>query len=193
MDQFILEIPDAFTSEYCQRVIEYFDACTAAGLGHTRQQDESAGAFEKMDTNLHAQENICAETTLLRSGALIRHFNDVFWQECYPAYVRRVPAIKLLNRHTIYYYKIQRTRPGEGYHVWHSEINEASTASRILAWTLYLNTVDEGGETEFLYQNRRVKAEVGKVVIWPAQFTYPHRGNPPLSGVKYIVTGWIEF
>jgi len=26
-----------------------------------------------------------------------------------------------------------------------------------------------------------------------AAFTHTHRGNPPLSNAKYIVTGWTEF
>ena len=52
---------------------------------------------------------------------------------------------------------------------------------------------DEGGETEFLYQSMRVKPKQGTLLIWPAAFTHTHRGNPPLSNEKYIVTGWTEF
>jgi hypothetical protein len=64
---------------------------------------------------------------------------------------------------------------------------------RLLAWSLYLNDVDEGGETEFLYQSMRIKPKMGTFVLWPAFFTHTHRGNPPLSGLKYIATGWVEF
>ena len=65
-----------------------------------------------------------------------------------------------------------------------------NTANRILVWTIYLNDVEECGETEFLYQSKRVKAKKGDICIFPAQFNYTHRGNPPLSGDKYIITGW---
>jgi hypothetical protein len=58
---------------------------------------------------------------------------------------------------------------------------------------MYLNDVEHGGETEFLYQKRRVSAKTGRVVIWPAGYTHVHRGNPPLSGEKYLLTGWLEF
>ena len=61
---------------------------------------------------------------------------------------------------------------------------------RVLVNMMYLNDVDEGGETEFLYQSMRVQPKKGRVVIWPAGFTHTHRGNPPLAGEKYIATAW---
>jgi hypothetical protein len=58
---------------------------------------------------------------------------------------------------------------------------------------IYLNDVEDGGETEFIYQSTRVKPKKGTVVIAPSSFTHTHRGNPPLNGEKYIFTSWIEF
>ena len=90
--------------------------------------------------------------------------------------------------------KIQKTLPTQGYHVWHVEHAKGNDCEeRVLAYTIYLNTVEEGGETEFLYQSQRVKPIKGRIVIWPAGFPYVHRGNPPLSGEKYIVTSWISY
>ena len=86
--------------------------------------------------------------------------------------------------------KLQMTKKSGGYHRWHQEQSTEETAHRILAWTVYLNNVEEGGETEFLYQSKRIKAKKGKILIFPAAFTHLHRGNPPLSGDKYILTGW---
>tara|TARA_R110000787_G_C13395070_1_gene442973 strand:+ start:992 stop:1606 length:615 start_codon:yes stop_codon:yes gene_type:complete len=86
--------------------------------------------------------------------------------------------------------KLQKTSVGEGYHIWHFEQTDYSSSDRVLAWTIYLNDVEEGGETEFLYQSKRIKAKKGDICIFPAQFNYAHRGNPPLSGDKYIITGW---
>ena len=56
---------------------------------------------------------------------------------------------------------------------------------------VYMNDVDEGGETEFLYQQKKIKPKTGRVVIFPASFTHQHRGNPPMSN-KYIITGWLS-
>ena len=86
--------------------------------------------------------------------------------------------------------KIQKTEQGGGYHQFHCEKDGFEVTSRVLVWTVYLNDVDEGGETELLLQQRRIKPKKGTIVIFPAGFTHTHRGNPPISGVKYIATGW---
>jgi hypothetical protein len=57
----------------------------------------------------------------------------------------------------------------------------------------YLNDVEEGGETEFLYQGVRVKPKKGTIILCPAAFTHTHRGNPPLSGDKYIINTWVQY
>ena len=88
--------------------------------------------------------------------------------------------------------KIQKTPISGGFHEWHCENSHVEVLNRVLAWSIYLNDVDEGGETEFLYQSERVKAKKGKIVIFPAGFMHTHRGNPPISNEKYILTGWFN-
>ena len=88
--------------------------------------------------------------------------------------------------------KIQKTLPTEGYHVWHIEHGKGyNNESRAFVFSIYLNDVEDGGETEFLHFSKRVKPKTGRIVIWPAAFPYLHRGNPPLSGEKYILTSWM--
>lgn len=84
-----------------------------------------------------------------------------------------------------------------GYHHWHSEIYpqnaSCETLHRVLLWMFYLNDVEEGGETEFLYQGRKVAPKKGRLVIAPAGFTHTHRGNVAKSCDKYIATSWILY
>ena len=86
--------------------------------------------------------------------------------------------------------KFQETPEGGGYHVYHYERGSWSETARELVWMIYLNEDFEGGETEFLYQKRRINPTTGTVVLWPAGYTHTHKGNLVLSGTKYIVTGW---
>ena len=85
---------------------------------------------------------------------------------------------------------LQKTEPTEGYHDFHYENGGWDESNRCLAWMIYLNDVEEGGETEFLYQKLRIKPQRNMALIWPASFTHMHRGLTPLSSTKYILTGW---
>tara|TARA_B100001996_G_C18423956_1_gene501799 strand:+ start:54 stop:674 length:621 start_codon:yes stop_codon:yes gene_type:complete len=87
---------------------------------------------------------------------------------------------------------LQKTKPTEGYHSFHCENTSWNNMNRCLAWMIYLNDVEEGGETEFLYQSLRVKPKKNTAIIWPGSFTHLHRGNPPLNQDKYIITGWFQ-
>ena len=59
--------------------------------------------------------------------------------------------------------------------------------------SLYLNTVKDGGETEFLYQGIRFSPEAGTLLLFPSSWTHVHRGNPPLTENKYMINTWLEF
>ena len=85
---------------------------------------------------------------------------------------------------------LQKTDPTEGYHDWHSESNNIACANRTLVWSVYFNDLDDSGETEFLYQKKKIKPKAGRVLIFPGSFTHLHRGNPPYKS-KYIATGWL--
>ena len=84
-----------------------------------------------------------------------------------------------------------------GYPYWHCELFPrdpgCETLHRHLLWTLYLNDEFSAGETEFLFQQRRIVPRTGSLLIAPTAFTHTHRGNRPQGGDKYIATGWILF
>ena len=61
---------------------------------------------------------------------------------------------------------------------------------RKLTFLWYLNDVEEGGETEF-WSKYSIKPEAGKLVLFPADWTFPHTGKVPISNDKYIITGWL--
>jgi predicted 2-oxoglutarate/Fe(II)-dependent dioxygenase YbiX len=84
----------------------------------------------------------------------------------------------------------QTTKEYDGYHKWHSD----GMRDRIMTFILYLNDIEEGGETEFLYQKKRIKPKAGTLVIFPASYTHTHRGNPVLSNQeKHIITGFFNY
>ena len=93
---------------------------------------------------------------------------------------------------------LQRYRAGQGgYPYWHCELypKDASCEPlhRHVLWTIYLNDGCREGETEFLYQRRKIAPRTGSLLIAPTAFTHTHRGNMPHGRDKYIATSWILF
>ena len=93
---------------------------------------------------------------------------------------------------------LQRYTAGQGgYPYWHCELYprdaSAETLHRTVLWTIYLNDDFQAGETEFLYQQRKIRPKTGSLLIAPTAFTHTHRGNTPVAGDKYIATSWILF
>lgn len=90
---------------------------------------------------------------------------------------------------------IQKYDPGGYYKVFHCERDAGfgKVSQRHLVFMTYLNDIADGGETEFLYQNAKVKPVKGKTLIWPVDWTHTHRGLVSNTETKYIVTGWISF
>jgi hypothetical protein len=87
-------------------------------------------------------------------------------------------------------YQIQKTEPDGGY-TWHNDAYlYEDTYARLFTYLWYLNTVEEGGETEFL--DRKIKPVAGRLLLFPATWTYVHRGLAPKTGSKYICTGWMS-
>ena len=85
-------------------------------------------------------------------------------------------------------YQIQKTEPGKGY-VWHHDGQFDQFKTRELTYILYLNDVDEGW-TQF-YNGNQVSPRAGRVIIFPATWTYIHQGYPPKQ-TKYLMTGWLH-
>jgi hypothetical protein len=85
-------------------------------------------------------------------------------------------------------FQIQKYERNRGKYIWHTDSLIAPNYHRIITFIWYLNDVIEGGETCFL--NGKIKPTAGKLVLFPATWTYIHCGNVPVSSNKYIITGW---
>ena len=105
-----------------------------------------------------------------------------------------------VNQHFMGYYpedghKFQIAEADGGFYSWHHESASNANYSRAFVWMLYLNTVEQGGCTQFWKDCDNiieVKPEVGKFVFWPAGETHYHRSKPDLKETKYILTGWVH-
>lgn len=88
---------------------------------------------------------------------------------------------------------VQRYHPGGGFKKYHSENSGfPEERTRHLTYMTYLNDVPDGG-THFMYQDFYCPAVKGLTIIWPAPWTFMHKGVVSQTKTKYIVTGWYNF
>tara|TARA_E500000318_G_scaffold80295_1_gene75467 strand:- start:835 stop:1431 length:597 start_codon:yes stop_codon:yes gene_type:complete len=187
IDKFIGVYDNYITKEECNRAIKLYENQDKFNRTINRIGFEKASVLQKQDQQAFLNgENIDVWWEDLKSMML--NF-DIAWNH-YLKNTGADTAYKGPFHFTTL--KIQKTLPTEGYHVWHIEHGEGfNNEPRAFVFSIYLNDVEEGGETEFLHFSKRVKSKTGRIVIWPAGFPYVHRGNPPLSGEKYILTSWM--
>ena len=124
-------------------------------------------------------------------------FNSYFnlLKDCFLDYRNQYPFLKhkFFNRTHIGNFNVQKYNPGDHFSNLHSERVSLDSLHRLFAWMTYLNNVDDSGTTNFEYYDIKVKPEIGKTLIWPAEWTHAHTGSILKSGTKYIITGWIQF
>ena len=172
---------DVYTAEECKQLREYIDLL-----------EERTIICEEHPNYTHSVDH--------HSSNLIHHYDLPSWnwitrqispriQTCAQHYIN---SFSVLNRERFVFYdfKVKKIPEGGGFHKWHFEDSGINYAIRYIAVQIYLNADFEGGETEFLYFNKRVKPKEGMITIFPCAFTHTHRGNPPIGGTKYLATTW---
>ena len=182
-DGFIGIFENAIEKDYCDSLIEYFNLKgnrfinPTQGLKHDNDMTEMFLDDPRTLYDIHP--------------SYVDHFFEVLWKKIFPVYLNEFST--LANMHMQGHgLKMKKIKPGGGFHNWHYEsIGERSPRKVVVQ--LYLNDIEEAGETEFLYQNKRISPKQSRMLLWPADWTHAHRGNPPIGKeVKYILTTWLE-
>jgi len=77
---------------------------------------------------------------------------------------------------------------------WHSENTFLSIdeSTRKLVFIVYLNDVNNGGETEFYFQDLKIKPKIGRLSLFSPDWQCTHKGNVSADNPKYILTGWLH-
>lgn len=189
MDDLIWTKQNSLTKEFCEHCIERFenDETKKPGQVGTRRVDETV----KRSTDLMVHSAIPGWETEVK----------VFWDALDEGVKEYMEYIRNINPHfepsyemgevTDSGYQIQRTLPGEFY-IWHNDYAIKEEGLRFLTYLWYLNDVHEDGYTEF-YNGLKIQPEQGKLLVFPALWSYVHRGFPPKTETKYVATGWLYY
>ena len=198
-DPFIWIKDDVLTNDFCQDTIERFKTSNAKRAGATgggvlenvkRSTDVMLSELpDWKDVDAKLAEAVGRYTneytaTLYSKFNITNHFtNGKEHMECLSPFTRHYGDLWHDSG-----YQMQETTPEQGY-VWHNDfLITATHGIRKLTFIFYINDVEEGW-TEFI-DGQRVQPKTGRMLIFPASWTYVHRGCPPKS-TKYIITGWL--
>tara|TARA_R110000787_G_scaffold177344_2_gene289331 strand:+ start:965 stop:1555 length:591 start_codon:yes stop_codon:yes gene_type:complete len=187
INNFIGVYDNYITEDECNKAIKLYEDQNKFNNTLDRISFENASTLQKQDKQFFAEPN---NLNIWWSSFKTLIFNfDIAFKD----YLKNTGAGDVYGGPFHFtQLKLQKTLPTEGFHVWHIEHGKGfEMEPRAFVFSIYLNDVEEGGETEFLHFSKRVKPKTGRIVIWPAAFPYVHRGNPPLSGEKYILTSWM--
>jgi hypothetical protein len=190
MSDFIRVYDGSLTKELCVEIIDKF-----ADDDH-KYGGVTAGGHEKSikdSTDLQVRND---ETWSRIRRCLMRELEFRI-----PEYISSVSATCWSEDHTLLKGKlcfdtlqIQKYRKGEGKYVCHTDqscrTENGTNQMRAITYLWYLNNVEKGGETAVL-SNIKIQPSAGRLLLFPATWTYPHCGMMPESGDKYIVTGWV--
>ena len=181
-DELVWEIEDVFSENFCNEIINKFESDPKKHDGVT------LGGFQssiKQTTELH-----------ISSFLDWKSYDEIIQKkifECIDKYYNKISEKYRVGLPEIYDegYLIQKIIPKSIGYVWHHDfLIKPNGDYRFLTLIIYLNTVNEKGETEFLY-GKKIIPKCGKVLIFPSTWTYNHRGNPPVNSNKYIITTFI--
>lgn len=170
----------AFSRDECKEIIEYINFFEDNQI---LEYDRSALELED-----HKIVNVTHDYDLGASSKLATMLFPGF-KPCVTEYLESISILRS-KKFLLHDLKLKKIPAGGGFHNWHYENGSLSVATRQFVVQLYLNDDFDGGETEFLYQQRREESVAGDIIIFPASYTHTHRGNPPLGGDKYIATSW---
>lgn len=188
--------PNAFKEAECKSLMYKLEEAVKNGESYQGMSGDGGVNTYKKSTDYNILEH---DKHKLMSDIVMNRFNHYLSNE----YLENFPHIdefyhhRLVNDKSSYpLLQIQKYDKGSGhYNAWHVEQEDLGTSNRLFVFILYLNDVEEGGETGFLFKEGddffKVKPKTGTLIIHPASWPFIHKGYMPLSSDKYILTTWL--
>ena len=171
----------------CKEIIRFFDeneklqknGATASGTNYTN----------KKTTDISINPNDLKND---KYKCFNSYIDELY--KCFIDYQLQWPFLKRMIKNVdIGSFNVQKYSKGDHFSQIHTERANLRSSNRLFAWMTYLDSVEDGGTTNFLHYGIKIKPEIGKTLIWPAEWTHAHSGEILNSGEKHIITGWMNF
>jgi hypothetical protein len=190
LDRFIYYKNNAFTDVFCDSMVDLFDKREATNNVNVGQMASGLNLDVKNSTEVDLRGIVDNSFYEVINDHLSNHYLGTL-----PFTDKYNPDSRVLGNPTNYEVcQIQKYKKGSGhYNAWHVEVDGPESCIRPFSMIIYLNDVDNGGETSFLYTGNKVKPRKGGLLIFPSAFPFVHRGEVPISNDKYIIATWLAY
>ena len=192
MDRYIKIYDDVIDADSCNMLIGKFEMAEEDQYENVRQAErDKAIAFTQINL-VNNEDWASVQNGMLKvfQDYIMAYINDCKiepkqWPETYGYEAIRMK--RYLNNN------YDRFDP-------HVDVLNYETSRRFLAFFIYLNDVDEGGETEFINMNKpgtyiplKIKPRRGRLLMFPPQWMYYHAGLKPVSNSKYLIHSYCHY
>ena len=192
MDRYIKIYDDVIDADSCKLLIDKFEAAEEDQYEEVRQAErDKAIAFTQINL-VNNEDWASVQNGMLQvfQDYIMAYINDCKiqpkqWPETYGYEAIRMK--RYLNNN------YDRFDP-------HVDVKNYETSRRFLAFFIYLNDVDEGGETEFISINKpgtyiplKITPQRGRLLMFPPLWMYYHAGLKPVSNNKYLIHSYCHY
>lgn len=172
---------DTLEPYVCNFLIDFFDKSESL---HQPYLNDGCAKF----TQINLTENYKSNEELIQIHTYI--VKKIF--EYKSKYYNYIDSRVFPDKHALEQIKIKKyNNDGEDMFKTHVNVTDHEKSRRFLSYLWYLNDVETGGETKF--QDLTVKPKTGRLIMFPPMWMFPHSGEPPISGVKYIMSAYLHY
>lgn len=172
---------DALESNICDFLISLFDQVVDK---HERYDNEGKPNFTQL--NLTENKELTSEVNIIHNHIIKKIF------EYRDKYYEFIDQRAFPEEHALEQFRIKKYNPGgDDRFDTHVDVLNHESARRFLSFMWYLNDVETGGHT--IFKDLSIQPKKGTLVMFPPLWMYPHRGDPPISGPKYILSAYLHY
>ncbi len=193
MDNYIRIYDKVLDEDSCEFLIDKFEKFEDRQEKVLIEDGDSAISFKQINIFNHGESWGAVRNGLLE---VYQNYVRVYKEDCNITEVMWPPFLKI-GFEAI---RIKRYLPND-FDRFDDHVDSTDGCDkRFLNMLIYLNDVEEGGETEFpqLYKEGtyiplRVTPKAGTMVIFPPMWPWLHAGRKPVSGPKYFAHSYLHY
>jgi hypothetical protein len=181
LQDFIHIYENALEPDICNFLISLFDQVPDQ---HERYENEGKPNFTQF--NFTENRELTSEVNQVHNHII----KNIF--EYRDKYYEFVDERVFPKEHALEQFRIKKYEPnGIDQFDTHVDVIDHASSRRFLSFMWYLNDVKSGGQT--IFKDIQIQPKQGTLIMFPPLWMFPHKGEPPISGPKYIMSAYLHY